>query len=465
MAGKYRVIRVLGQGGMGVVVEAEHARLGERVAIKFLSAFYVQDREARERFEREARATVSMQSDHIARVRDVGELETGQPYLVMELLRGMDLAQCIDREAMPVGRIVNLMLQACEALAEAHATHIVHRDIKPANLFLTDSVDGTPKLKVLDFGVSTAPAEEVSLTRSGTVMGTPAYMCPEQMRSSRGAEATWDVWSLGAVLYEAIEGALPFAGNTFAELAVSVLTAPPVPPTLIPAGLDRVVARCLDKSAPLRYQNMYELAAALAPFAESQEQAERTLRRTARALGLGAGPVAATAPPAAGVPPVRLSEVVATGPTRVLESGVLAPSAEDDADANPSTHRLATTPRRGRRWALLALVVVGGIAGWQLVSRMSSHATPTAGAFERIDADTASGVATLPDAADAAAGSVDAATPPSDAAPTTSDAAPVPSDAPASTRPRPLRGSRPDAAPSPPDARPLTTEELMKGRT
>ncbi len=289
LAAKYRIVRILGRGGMGVVVEAEHVQLDERVAIKFLSADHLQNKEARERFAREARAVGRLRSQHVARVRDVGELSTGQPYIVMELMVGRDLAQTLLDLEMSTGHVVDLMLQACEALAEAHAGGIVHRDVKPANMFITHTIDGLPLLKLLDFGVASSPAGDAQITSSGVIVGTPAYMCPEQMRSSRQAEPRWDIWSLGVVLYSALERRLPFAGEGFAELAVSVLTEDPKPMVRTPSALAAVVMRCLDKDPDARFQDVAEVVAALAPFAATPEQAETSIRRTTRILR-GSGP-------------------------------------------------------------------------------------------------------------------------------------------------------------------------------
>jgi serine/threonine protein kinase len=157
LAGKYRVERVLGEGGMGYVVSAIHEQLEQRVAVKLLVEELAEDPDAVERFLREARASVRIQSEHVARVIDVGELADGAPYLVMEFLSGRDLAQELDaRETFEIGVAIDYVLQACEALAEAHALGVIHRDLKPANLFLTHRPDGSPLVKVLDFGISKA---------------------------------------------------------------------------------------------------------------------------------------------------------------------------------------------------------------------------------------------------------------------------------------------------------------------
>ncbi|HEX3763539.1 MAG TPA: serine/threonine-protein kinase, partial [Kofleriaceae bacterium] len=184
VGGRYRIDRVLGQGGMGIVVQAMHLSLHQPVAIKFLVPDMVQTPQVAERFLREAQAAVRLKSEHVARVFDVGALENGAPYMVLEYLEGTDLAR-FPRSELPIGRIIDLILQACEALSEAHAFGIVHRDIKPANFFITRRADGAPLLKVLDFGISKTPVTGSNLPATQSVMGTPAYMSPEQMRASR----------------------------------------------------------------------------------------------------------------------------------------------------------------------------------------------------------------------------------------------------------------------------------------
>ncbi|HTB76104.1 MAG TPA: serine/threonine-protein kinase [Polyangiaceae bacterium] len=203
LARKYRVERVLGAGGMGVVVAACHLQLHQKVAIKFLLPEALSNAEAVERFAREARAAVKITSEHVARVIDVGTLDTGAPYMVMEFLEGHDLAQWVRlRGSLLLEQAVDFVLQACEALAEAHALGIVHRDLKPANLFIVRGADALHAVKVLDFGISKAAGLEVALTRTAAVMGSPLYMSPEQMAASRNVDARTNIWAMGIVLYE-----------------------------------------------------------------------------------------------------------------------------------------------------------------------------------------------------------------------------------------------------------------------
>ncbi|MGC4092807.1 MAG: serine/threonine-protein kinase [Polyangiaceae bacterium] len=248
IAGKYRIERVLGEGGMGVVVEALHVQLDERVAIKFLLPQALGNEEAMARFAREARAAVKIKSEHVARVSDVGVLESGAPYMVMELLQGQDLAALVHGSGpLPIGDAVDFLLQASEAIAEAHALGIVHRDLKPANLFMTCRADGSPCVKVLDFGISKVTTaggsgSDLGMTRTHAIMGSPLYMSPEQMASTRNVDARADIWALGTILYELLTGRVPFQADTMPQLCGMILQeAVPPPRNLrpdLPPGLE-----------------------------------------------------------------------------------------------------------------------------------------------------------------------------------------------------------------------------------
>lgn len=275
LAGKYRVERIIGSGGMGIVVAARHQQLDQLVAIKFVRDEAIGDEGAVERFLREARAAVKLKSEHAAKVLDVGTLDSGAPYMVMEFLEGRDLGQVLENDGpLPIVAVTEWVLQACEAVAEAHAAGIVHRDLKPQNLFLARTVGGLQGIKVLDFGVSKSmnsmSGELGSLTRTRTMLGSPLYMAPEQMRSARDVNATADVWALGVVLFELLTGRWPFEAETMPELCLKVVSEPPLslaqlrPET--PASLVRVVERCLSKDPTARFANAAELASALEPF-------------------------------------------------------------------------------------------------------------------------------------------------------------------------------------------------------
>jgi serine/threonine protein kinase len=275
LVGKYRVERVLGAGGMGVVVEATHLLLSERVALKFLLPHALGDEAANARFLREAQAAARIKSNHVARVTDVGELRTGSPYIVMEFLEGQSLDELFEADGrLEVELACELTLQACEGLAAAHAVGVIHRDVKPSNLFVTKANDGSTQLKVLDFGISKVlqPANSLidQLTQTQVTMGSPLFMSPEQMRSSRGVDARSDVWSLGIVLYEALTGRSPFDADSLPQLCAMVLEGEctPISELLpqLPPQLAEAIMRCLCTAPDDRFQNVAEMAQALAPF-------------------------------------------------------------------------------------------------------------------------------------------------------------------------------------------------------
>ncbi len=279
IAGKYEVERVLGVG----------VQLGRRVAVKFMRAAAAADSGAVSRFFREARAAAALSSEHVTRVIDVGTLDDGAPYMVMEYLAGSDLGALLkERGPMAVADAVTLVLQACEAIAEAHALGIAHRDLKPSNIFVAKSLDGRPLVKVLDFGISKMadapmPGGGNALTASGAIMGSPSYMSPEQVRSAKEVDPRTDIWALGVVLYELLTNTPPFGGDTLGETFAKILTDPPRPMAAlrpdVPTALVAVVWRCLEKSVERRIQSVAALPPLLLPFAghEGARSVERIL--------------------------------------------------------------------------------------------------------------------------------------------------------------------------------------------
>jgi len=275
---KYRVERVLGKGGMGIVVAVRHIQLGELFAIKILLPESRDQPEALERFLREARASAKLKGEHVARVHDIGKLPDGTPYMLMEYLEGEDLGQFLERRgALPVEEAALYVHQACEAVAKAHAAGIVHRDLKPSNLFLTHQANGLPCVKVLDFGIvkELDPENKVGkrLTKTGTFLGSPIYMPPEQMADIKATDTRGDVWALGVILYEFVTGRAPFESEAVTTVITKVLLTHPDPPShlnpAVPVEFDAIVMRCLEKQPERRYPTARELMIALEPFVGS----------------------------------------------------------------------------------------------------------------------------------------------------------------------------------------------------
>jgi serine/threonine-protein kinase len=286
--GKYRIEGAIGAGGMGVVVAARHEGTGSRVAIKFLLHAAGKDPDGAERLMREARAASAIRSDHAMRVYDVGWLPNGTPYMVMEYLAGTHLGRLRRvRARFPVPDAVDCVLQAGEAIAEAHAMGVVHRDIKPANLFIVARPDRSLSVKVLDFGLSRAGGERERLTKTGHVAGSPQYMAPEQMRGLKFADHRADIWSLGVVLYYIISGQRPYDGKSIPLIYVTIMAGPPTPLSdlrpEVPPALAAFVQRCLEPDLDRRVQTMAEMAHGLAPFASSRgrESAQYIVRALA----------------------------------------------------------------------------------------------------------------------------------------------------------------------------------------
>jgi len=307
LAGKYLVERVLAVGGMGAVVAATHRDLGDRVALKFMLRALAASQVEVRRFMKEARAARAITSEHAVRVSDIGTLEGGEPYIVMEYLEGHDLAQEVARRGpLAVDVAIDYVMQTLQAIAEAHSKGIVHRDLKPSNLFLTRRADGTPLVKVLDFGIAKARAADPSTTLAGSdssgsmPLGSPHYVSPEQIRNSKDVDARSDVWSMGVILYELLTGRPPFTADEVGGVLASVLTDRPKPmreqrPEL-PAELDRIVLACLAKDVERRTQSVAELGSALAAFGSAE--ARLSLARIVGISGSAAVPVSARRSPA-----------------------------------------------------------------------------------------------------------------------------------------------------------------------
>jgi serine/threonine-protein kinase len=373
---KYRLERLLGAGGMGVVYEATQIELDRRVAIKLLRPENSENETTIARVLVEARATARLQSPHVAKLLDVGRLESGAPFLVMEFLQGKNLSDALLADGpRNVGVAVKYSLEVCEALAEAHRLGIVHRDLKPANLFLTRDTYGQPCIKVLDFGISKildpSGLEGVMLTDSRALIGSPAYMSPEQMRSARDVDQRTDIWSLGAVLFELLTGRPAWTGQSLSELCAQVTRDPS--PTLseacpgIAPELSTIVARCLEKDPANRYQDAADLALALKPFAcaEDRETVVRVLQIAGRVTAESVKTTEASSSALRALDPSLL---------RTLEASVVTAS---------------KTKTRSIRMRLLATVFLGGlgvlVSLWLASTRPKA---PAAAAMPRVGEST-----------------------------------------------------------------------------
>jgi serine/threonine-protein kinase len=360
VAGKYRIEGTLGLGGMGVVLAARNELIGQSVAIKFL---VVNDEEylgeATQRLLREARAAAQLRGEHVVRIYDVGELPNGTPFIVMERLHGRDLGEISSMLGkMPIPIAVSFVAQAARAISEAHAVGIVHRDLKPSNLFISRQPDGSALLKVVDFGISkslqTGTLETNTLTGARVALGSPHYMSPEQVRDARRVDARTDVWALGVILFELVAGRPAFQADSYPGIFAAITA--DVPPSLsslrpeVAAGLERIVARCLEREPSLRYQRAEELARALEDYRAREinydelvapkalEHSPHTLRAAADSLPSGARPAASLplrAEPSAPTVPItqtKLSAAEIRG--QMLESS--APSQDVPAIAHSS---------------------------------------------------------------------------------------------------------------------------------
>jgi serine/threonine-protein kinase len=401
---------------MGVVLAATHEQLEQVVAIKVMQDSLVTSREAVGRFLREARMVAKLKSEHVARVSDVGILDTGAPYIVMELLEGKDLGALLHiRGPLPVRETVGYLLQTCEALAEAHAIGIIHRDLKPENLFLTTDVDRTPLLKVLDFGLAKAltrtpsndPPVPESLTRSVSVMGTPAYMSPEQLRATRDVDLRADVWALGVVAYELLAARLPFDSTALPDLCAMIVRDPPRPLARedVPPGLEAAIMKCLEKEPTKRYSRIASFAAAIEQFAdpESTSMVDRILR----VQGASEPPPRSSQRAVAVLPSSDLRSIAPAAASRAAETvdfekaelRVRTPTNPTVAEMPPiPAAEAAPAPMRGRNFLIAgtALCLVGVVALGIAIAIRPSSAPATNGLVPSAPAPQASEATAAP---------------------------------------------------------------------
>jgi serine/threonine protein kinase len=370
IAGKYRVEGVLGRGGMGIVIAARHEQLGNPVAIKLMLPAGSGGEVATERFVREARAAARLRGEHIARLMDFGTLESGAPYIVMEFLEGSDFGRILKtRGRLPAVEAVDYVLQVCKAMDEAHAKGIIHRDLKPQNLFLTHRPDGTPLVKVLDFGISKLAGDDGSMTMTGSMMilGSPSYMAPEQVQSASDADQRADIYSLGVILYQLTSGVLPITAKSIGELVAQTLTKP-LPPLRerapeIEPELEAVVMRCLEKNPEDRFQSVRELSVALAPFLDFDRVGSPVLGSTT--LGTTT------------YPPSRSREAPKSAPPRTFRTMPSVASTPDPSRGGIGARERPRASGLTMTVAGMLALVLGGLLAWGH-ARWSSEASPLA---------------------------------------------------------------------------------------
>jgi serine/threonine-protein kinase len=464
VGGKYRVDRILGAGGMGIVVAAMQTDLERPVALKFLLPQVLERTDQVARFSREARAAAKLQSEHVAHVLDVGALPGGAPYIVMEYLEGEDLARTVARRGpLPPAEAVGYLLEASEALAEAHALGIVHRDLKPANLYLATRTHGQPMLKVLDFGLSKVSAANEQVTSDSALLGSPLYMSPEQLLSARTVDARSDIWSLGVTLYELLTATPPFPADKIPLLIAAVLHGQAEPiearrPDLAPE-LRAVVGRCLQRAAADRFADISELARALAPHGPpgSQAAVERIeyLLRKPRP----------SAPPAVHAADDAVADTKPDARMDLVERAKTVESSSAQSLTLPSATR-ASRPPSSSRVRVLAIgigVAAAGIVG-VMAATHGPHATPAGSASASIAPgapDESTPAAPIPAAVVSVAATAPAPEPPPSAHPLPAPAGPIGSVHPQSirslTHTAPVPSASAAAAPSAPQPAPAAS--------
>ncbi len=353
LADKYRLVRLIGEGGMGSVFEANHERIGKRVAVKLVRSEHAENQEIVGRFSREAQAAASIGHPGIIDVYDIGTAADGSLFLVMEYLEGQSLGAALDVSgALDPGFTAYIGCQILSALDSAHRKGIVHRDLKPDNVYLVDTWHTQPAVKILDFGISkfvTGEGEDNRMTRSGVVMGTPYYMSPEQARGRKDVDQRADLWATGVILYECLTGQRPFAGGNLLALVYEVLNTEPPPPTSIRPGLspafESVVLRALVRDRDARYSSAAEMLADLIPHVDDSARGQLTTGKMI-VVSASSGDAAMAATPPRPAPPTAITPPEAGVASHLAPPPTMTPAGLLGGDASASgmtpSPRLAT---------------------------------------------------------------------------------------------------------------------------
>ncbi len=456
--GKYRIDRMLGEGGMGAVAGATHLLRKAQVALKFISPDVVRVPGVVERFMNEAVAASAIDSDHVVRIFDVGKLSSGLPFIVMEMMSGCDLEELLAHEGhgggLPPPRAVHFVLQILRALQVAHGAGIIHRDLKPSNAFVITKDGEEDFVKLLDFGISKiqedAGEKSQSLTQTNTGLGTPLYMSPEQARSARDVNARSDLYSVGAILYELLAGRTPYLAETPNDLLFKLFTAEPDPLTTtapsVSPELAAVVHQALSKDASARPASAYDFAELLAPFADHRSTGILARIRAAQgAAGRGSSVAfASTPPPAVGARAVTGVEQTALqgAPVTPATAGAKTGGTQLTLEAEGGAIASKTSPKRGATMPIvLGVVAIGAVAGAFVALRPSPSAAPSTSRTE----PSAPAAASSTSAAETSAAPIVSASPPPEIAPVIASAAPSASAAPTKKAPPP--GGPPPANP------------------
>ncbi|MCP4675166.1 MAG: serine/threonine protein kinase [Deltaproteobacteria bacterium] len=354
--GRYRIIRLLGEGGMGSVYLGEHVVIGKKAAVKFLHAEYVGEEDVVKRFYREAQAAASIGHKNIIDVLDVGVSQAGEPYMVMEYLEGESLSSLLDRTGpIDLAAACGILESALQALSAVHDKGIIHRDLKPDNIFLVCLPGEPPKVKLIDFGISkfTKGTEESQLTQTGSLLGTPSYMSPEQARSLPDIDFRTDLYSMGVILYQMLTGEMPFVGNHYNDLLIKLLTDPPRPPGVVyadfPKEAESLVMKTLEKDPADRHGSADEMLEAIKTLSSYDRREDRL---THYASGVAKKSFAGG----------DLGEKVGSGDNSNVASDVLAGMSRKSTPNNWVGTDAVARGRRGLYLGIVGAIVVVGIA-------------------------------------------------------------------------------------------------------